>query len=88
MPLEEAFWTYAVIGGIAVNLVANVAFFILLAFELVVAAFVMSYGIAPAYNLFVAVGVWRSAGREGVTPRRATVYRTITVVGMTLISLV
>lgn len=88
MPLEEAFWTYAVIGGIAVNLVANVAFFILLAFDYLVTAFSIGYGFATAYNLFVTVGVWRSAGRPEVAPRRATVYRTITVIGMTLVSLV
>ena len=87
MPLDEAFWSYAVIGGIAVNLTTSVLFFILIAMEMLIAAFAIGYVLSIAYNIIVSVGVWRSAGSGDVSPRKASVYRTITLVGMTLLSL-
>ena len=34
IPLEEAFWTYAVLGGIAVNVATSFAFLILISMNM------------------------------------------------------
>lgn len=86
MPLDEAFWSWAVIGGIAVNLVTSLLFWLFVALDQIVAAYVAGYVVAIPYNVIAAVGVWRSAGRGDVTPRKAAICRIVTVIGMVLLS--
>ncbi len=61
LPLGEAFWLWGVLGGGVVNLFATLLVVMLLSLDapawLVVALFV---GHIP-FNLFLLVGVWRSA---------------------------
>lgn len=87
LDLDDAFWGWAVIGGLALNLTTILGFMILITADLLVAAFVVGYAISTPYNVAVAVGVWRSASRAVDTPIKAAIYRTLTVVGMTLLTL-
>jgi hypothetical protein len=86
LPLAEAFWTYAVVGGVAVNLVTSLLFLTLIAADRPVAALIVGYGLAVPYNVLVLVGVWRAAEQEGDRVR-ANLIRIVTLVGMILLSL-
>jgi len=86
IPLEAAFWTYAVIGGIAVNVVTSLAFLILITMDLTLAAFVAGYAISLPYNLIATVGVCRAAAGAESGSLRAKFYPLITLAGMVLLS--
>lgn len=63
MPLEEAFWAWAVGGGLVVNLFTSFLFLALIAADRTLAAAVAGYGLSVPYNIVVTVGVWRAAER-------------------------
>ncbi len=86
IPLEEAFWTYAVIGGVAVNVLTSLAFLILITMDLPLAAFVAGYGFSLPYNMIATVGVCRAAARDEVDSQKGKLYPFITLVGMVLLS--
>jgi hypothetical protein len=86
IPLEEAFWTYAVVGGIAVNVVTSLAFLILISMDLPLAAFIAGYAFSLPYNLVAAMGVCRAAARDECHSRLAKFYPLITLAGMVLLS--
>jgi hypothetical protein len=88
LPLPEAFWTWAVAGGLAVNLLSILALLILVTRDQPVAALVAGHAVSLPYNIVVGVGVWRSAGRYGGPPHWARAARIVTLVGLTLLSLV
>lgn len=64
LPLGEAFWTWAVCGGIAVNALAKLVFLVLLSQDRVVPAMLVNYGLTLPFNIVAMVGVWRSAARH------------------------
>jgi hypothetical protein len=84
--LSQAFWTWAVGGGLAVNVVTSLVFLTLVANDRLVAAFVVGYGCSIPYNLVALVGVWRAADRYRGDPTLAGAARMITAVGMLLLS--
>lgn len=91
LPLEQAFWSYAVLGGIAVNAVTSLGSLILFASDQPVAALVVGYGLSLPYNVMAVVGGLRSAARSAPGQseserRRADIYRAVTLVGMVLLS--
>lgn len=71
MPLEIAFWRYAIIYGLALNVAATVAALGLVAVEAPIAIAVAVHLLPVPYSVLVACGVWRSAdrhpGRSGVS---------------------
>ncbi len=87
LPLGEAFWTYAVVGGLAVNLITSLLFLILIAADRPVAALVVGYGLPVPYNVVALVGVWRAAERHAGDPALATWARVVTLIGMVLLTL-
>jgi hypothetical protein len=87
VPLNGAFWNWAVLGGLAVNLSTTILFLVLISNELPVAALIVGYGLSVPYNILVAVGVWRSAARHEGDPRWAETARLVTLVGMIILSL-
>lgn len=63
LPLAEAFWTWAVAGGLALNVAATGLTLAALAAELP-PALAVAVHLAPApLNVALAVAVWRSAAR-------------------------
>ena len=86
VPLEAAFWRYAVVGGIAVNALTSVAFLVLITMDMAVAALVAGYGPSLPYNVLATVGVYRAAQRDDADPGQAQIFPLITVAGMVLLS--
>ena len=87
MPLERAFWIYAVLVGIAVNMVTSALFVGLIATERPLAALIFGYGVSIPYNIVAIVGVWRAADRYPGDPTHARLARGITLIGMLLLSM-
>jgi hypothetical protein len=88
LPLASAFWNWAVFGAFAVNGTTTLLFLILLMNGLPLAALLAGHVVSVPYNILVAVGVWRSAGRYKGDPRLRTAARVVTVAGMLLLSIV
>jgi hypothetical protein len=86
LPLHRAFWNWAVAGGLAVNAATSILFLGLIVAGFPVTAVVAGYACSVPYNVVVAVGVWRSAGRYRGEKRWADAARIVTVVGMTVLS--
>jgi hypothetical protein len=70
LALDNAFWNWAVIGGLAVNLTSSIA----------------GYIFSVPYNIFVSVGVWRSAERYTGERKWAELAQIVTLVGMVLLT--
>jgi hypothetical protein len=88
LPLGEAFWTYAVIGGLAVNVVTTLLFLMLISADRPIAALLAGYAVAVPYNVVALVGVWRSAARYSGGRLHADLARIATLIGMVLLSVV
>lgn len=88
LPLSDAFWTWAVLGGVAVNLVTSLVFLVLMSVDRPFAAFAAGYGLAVPYNFVAAVGVWRAADRYDGDRSKAEFARIATVVGMVVLSVI
>lgn len=85
-PLDVAFWNWAVIGGLLVNITTSIGFFILMQAREPVWALVVGYGLSLPYNLLAVVGVWRSAARYAGPPHLAGLARWVTLLGMLVLS--
>lgn len=87
VPLADAFWSWAVLGGLAVNLATSLGFLALISAGQTIPALLVGYGLSVPYNILVTVGVWRSAARYTGSPLRAEAARLVTLAGMILLSL-
>ncbi len=87
VPLDRAFWTYAVVGGLLVNLTTSLAFLGLVSADRLLAAALAGYGLSIPYNVLAVVGVWRSAGRHDGDPARAELLRTVALVWIAFLTL-
>ena len=86
LPLDDAFWTWAVIGGLIVNGLSSAGFVTLIMAEQQIAALIVGYAVSIPYNVIVAVGVWRSAEHHEGDRRWAETARIGTAVGMIVLS--
>ncbi len=86
LPLGEAFWTYAVSVGLAINLLTFLLFLILLSWDRPIAALMVGHVFTVPYNFVALVGVWRSAARYEGERIHAHLARIVTLVGMVLLS--
>lgn len=86
LPLQQAFWDWAVIGGLIVNLASSGGFLLLMMEDRSVLALIVGYGPSIPFNILVCVGVWRSADRFAGERRWANLARTVTIAGMLLLS--
>lgn len=86
LPLETAFWNYAVFGGILVNALTSVAFLILVTHDQLLAALIAGYGISLPYNFIVTVAVWQAAAQDDGVRGRARIYPLVTLAGMLILS--
>jgi len=87
LPLEVAFWKWAVIGGLGVNMSTSLAFLVLIMQGQPLAAFVVGYVLSVPYNIVATVGVWRSADRFSGPRHWADLARIVTTVGMVILSI-
>ena len=86
LALADAFWSWAVVGGLAINLATSAALFVLIMDDRPIAAFIAGYAISVPYNVIVSVGVWRSAERYAGERRWVELARVVTITGMVLLS--
>ncbi len=86
LALENAFWNWAVFGGLVINVCSSAIFLFLIMAERPVLAVIIGYGFSVPYNFIVSVAVWRSAGRYAGDRRRADLVRMVTIIGMILLS--
>ncbi|PWS38612.1 hypothetical protein DFH01_04880 [Falsiroseomonas bella] len=87
LPLNEAFWTWAVGVGLVVNLSTTLGFLVLIAQDRPIAALGVGYLVSVPYNILAAVGVWRAAAHYEGPPALAQAARLAVVIGMTVLSL-
>ncbi len=87
MSLQDAFWNWAVIGGVIVNIASSSLFLLLMLNDQLVAAVIVGYGFSLPYNFLVSVGVWRSAELYTGDRRWAELAKVVTVIGMVLLSI-
>jgi hypothetical protein len=86
VPLEQTFWTWAVLVALPINILTTAGTFVLISMDRPIEAFVVGYMMSIPYNVFALVAVWRSAGRSQETPQAIMVMRIIAVVWLTLLS--
>ena len=85
--LRQAFWTYAVFGGLLVNLITHLLLLILIVRDASMVFVAFAFALPIPYNVFVAVAVWRSAGRYEGPKNHAELARIATIIlmiGMTV----
>jgi hypothetical protein len=87
LALGQAFWTWAVFGGLAVNLATSGLFLFLMINGHPVAAFIAGYAPSIPYNIVATVGVWRAAGRYPGDRQWADLARVATIIGMAVLTL-
>lgn len=85
-PLDVAFWNWAVIGGLLVNIGTSIGFFVLMQAREPVAALLVGYGLSLPYNALAAVGVWRSAARFAGPPHLASLAKWVALLGLLVLS--
>lgn len=61
--LGDAFWNWAVIGALAVNVSTTILRLVLISVDQPWLALIVGYAVAVPYNVVALVGVWRSAAR-------------------------
>ncbi len=86
LALADAFWSWAVLGGLAINGATTALLLILIVEDRPILAFIAGYAFSVPYNVIVSVGVWRSAERYCGERRWADLARIVTIVGMVLLS--
>ncbi len=86
LALRNAFWNWAVFGGLIINLASSALFLFLIMADRPISALIVGYAFSVPYNAIVLVGVWRSAERFAGERRLADFARIVTVIGMVLLS--
>ncbi len=86
LELHNAFWNWAVIGGLTINVVSSGLFLFLIMADRPIFALIAGYALSLPYNVIVSVGVWRSADQFTGERRWADLARIVTVAGMVLLS--
>lgn len=82
LPLAEAFWTWGVTVGLAVNMATSAVFLLLILNDLPLAAVAVGYGLSLPYNLLATVGVWRAAALYDGPTQHADLARGATLILM------
>lgn len=86
LPLGDAFWEWAVLGGLLVNVATSLTFVWLITIDLPLLALLAGYGLSLPYNLWATVGVWRSAARHEGPALQADLARGAVLVWMLALS--
>jgi hypothetical protein len=84
--LPDAFWSWAVLGGLVINAASSALFLFLVMADQPILALVAGYAPSVPYNIVVSVGVWRSAATYSGERRWADLARIATIIGMVLLS--
>jgi hypothetical protein len=88
LPLERAFWLWGILGGGIVSLFATLLALMLLAAGAPAWLAVLVFAVHTPWNLVLLVGVWRSAGRPGVSRATANLARLVILLWVVVLILV
>lgn len=86
LALGDAFWTWAVFGGLLINATTSTLFLIIITLDQPWAALLLGYGISVPYDVVTVVGVWRSAERHDGANIHADLARGASLVLMIVLS--
>lgn len=86
LPLNEAFWTWAISVGLVVNVATSVLFLAMIMADRPWAALILGYALSVPYNVLAIVGVWRSAGRYEGPASHADAARVVVLLVMLLLT--
>ena len=86
LTLQNAFWNWAVFGGLIINVTSSALFLFLIMADRLIVALIFGYAFSLPYNVTVTVGVWRSAERYAGEHRWAKLAQIVTVIGFVLLS--
>jgi hypothetical protein len=86
LALENAFWNWAVFGGLIINVSSSTLFLFLVMADRPIPALIVGYAFSVPYNFVVLLGVWRSADRYTGDRRWADLVRLVTIIGAVLFS--
>jgi hypothetical protein len=86
VPLARAFWHWAVLAGLPLNLFATFISLLLLTQRETAWALVVGHAVTVPYNIIVAVGVWRAAARYAGPRLLAELARALTLAGALVLS--
>ncbi len=86
LALADAFWNWAVFGGLAINGATTALLLFLVMADRPISALIAGYAFSVPYNVIVSIGVWRSAERHAGERRWADLARIVTIIGMVLLS--
>ena len=87
LPLGEAFWTYAVTIGLAVNLTTSLLFLVLISWDRPVAALFVGYALSLPNTAGAVVGFGRPGAPQVGERPPPPLARIVSLVGMVLLSL-
>ena len=82
VPLKQAFWQWAIVYGLLVNLVTSALFFGLIIYDVAPLLLIVAFILPVPFNLFVVVAVWRSADRYQGLKKWADLGRAATIIWM------
>jgi hypothetical protein len=88
LPLGRAFWLWGILGGGIVSLFATLLALMLLAAGAPAWLAALVFAAHIPWNLMLLVGVWRSAGRPGVSRATANLARLVILLWVVVLSLV
>ncbi|SEN20991.1 hypothetical protein SAMN04488003_11141 [Loktanella fryxellensis] len=86
LPLRDAFWGWAVRGGLTVNVTTTLLFLWLVSRDQPWLALALGYGCSVPYNIVAVIGVWRSAARHDGLPLHADLARGTVIALMAVLS--
>jgi hypothetical protein len=84
LPLARAFWSWGILGGAVVNLLATLLAAFLLAADLPAWLAALAFASPIPWNLALIVGVWRSAARAAPATQASLAQVAILVWGVAL----
>lgn len=87
VPLARAFWEFAILYGLLLNLLATIASFGLFTTDTPTVYGIVVFLLPAPYNLLVLVAVWRSAGRYQGPRLWADLARPVVVLWIVLVTL-
>jgi len=87
LQLGDAFWNWAVLGALLINVSTTILFLILISADHPWPALIVGYAFSIPYNLVALVGVWRSAARHKGLALHAELARWSSLILLTILSM-
>ena len=87
LPLDVAFWSWTVLGGLLVNISTSIGFLALISADLTWPAVFVGYGLSVPYNVVALVGVWRSTANYEGPPVYGQLARGVSLMLMAVLTL-